>query len=44
MIALHGGMFGTYIKTTGLAGKAKLVIHDSKGKKEVIEFTVTIGE
>lgn len=44
LISLHGGMFGTYVKTTGTAGSAKLTVRDSRNHMEVIEFTVTLGE
>ena len=37
--ALQGGMFGTYVKSTGL-GEAKLVIQDTKGHSKTIEFTI----
>ena len=40
-ISLHGGMFGTYVKTTGNAGLAKLTVRDSLGNEKVIEFKIT---
>jgi hypothetical protein len=33
-------MFGTYVKTAGSSGLAKLKIYDNLGHKEEIEFVV----
>ena len=38
-IALQGGMFGTYVRSTG-EGKAKLIIKDTRGNKVKIHFQV----
>lgn len=42
VISLQGGMGGTYVKTTGEAGKATLTIEDTLGQTQIIEFNVTI--
>ena len=39
VLALQGGMFGTYVKSKGL-GEAKLIIKDTKGHSKTIEFTI----
>ncbi len=38
-ISLRGGMGGTYVKTTGKKGKAKLIISSDRTGKMEIEFT-----
>ena len=43
-IALQGGMSGTYVKTTGKSGLAKLFVRDTQGHEEVISFMVKQGE
>ena len=40
LITLNGGMGGTYVKTTGKTGKAKLTIKTADGDASVIEFKV----
>ncbi|MBO5610469.1 MAG: glycoside hydrolase family 2 protein [Eubacterium sp.] len=40
MISLQGGMGGTYVRTTGKTGKAKLTIKSQSGDTKVIEFKV----
>jgi len=40
IIALQGGMFGTYLKTTGNKGKAKLTVSADGAKDVTIEFDV----
>lgn len=42
-IALQGGMFGTYVKTTGI-GTAELRITDTRGNEKTIHFNVTRAE
>ncbi len=39
-IAFQGGMFGTYIRTTGVSGKAKLKVILNNGATAAIEFNV----
>ena len=41
-IALQGGMFGTYVKSTG-KGEASLRITDTRGNEKIIHFQVTGG-
>ncbi len=41
-VALSGGMGGTYIKTLGKAGKAKLKVKAPQAKTVDIEFTINI--
>lgn len=43
-IALQGGMFGTYVKTTGESGLAKLFVRDTLGHEEVIQFMIKQGD
>ena len=40
LITLNGGMGGTYVKTTGKTGKAKLTIKTAEGATDVIEFKI----
>ena len=40
VISLQGGMGGTYIKTTGKTGSAKLIITPQYGASKTIEFEV----
>ena len=40
VISLNGGMGGTYVKTTGKTGKAKLTITTADGESKVIEFKI----
>lgn len=42
-VALQGGMFGTYVKSTGINGDAKLIVRDTRGHEKMIEFCVTTG-
>ena len=42
-IALQGGMFGTYVKSTG-TGEAQLRITDARGNEKMIHFHVTRAE
>ena len=42
-IALQGGMFGTYVKSTGV-GEAMLRITDARGNEKTIHFHVTRAE
>jgi beta-galactosidase len=44
VVSLHGGMGGTYIKTTGKAGRGKLVIKCAQAKELVIEVNVRLEE
>ena len=39
VIGMSGGMGGTYVKTTGGKGQAKLTIETTDGVKETVEFT-----
>ncbi|MCR5214306.1 MAG: glycoside hydrolase family 2 protein [Eubacterium sp.] len=41
IISLQGGMGGTYIKTTGKAGEARLIVTDGAGVTSSIEFRIT---
>ena len=41
IVSLKGGMCGTYIKTTGKAGKAALIIKNAQAEDVRIEFEVT---
>ena len=41
-IALQGGMFGTYVKSTGI-GDAQLRVTDTRGNEKTIQFQVTGG-
>ena len=41
-ISLKGGMFGTYVKTTGEAGNARLTIESSQADKCIIDFSVEV--
>lgn len=40
IVSLFGGMGGTYIKTTGKTGKAKLTI--SNGQAEAVTVNITV--
>ncbi len=40
IISLKGGMGGTYVKTTGVEGTAKLYIQNAEGKQIEIEFSI----
>ena len=40
VIALQGGMSGTYIRTTGETGEGKLTVRTADGKEEIICFEV----
>lgn len=40
VVSLHGGMGGTYIKTTGESGAARLFIKSSQTEEVVVEFEV----
>jgi beta-galactosidase len=42
IVSLQGGMFGTYVKTTGEAGKGRLTITTATGEYKKIDFNVTI--
>ncbi len=42
IISLQGGMGGTYVRTTGKAGDAKLIITPQFGKSKEIRFNVTV--
>ena len=42
IVSLQGGMGGTYVKTTGKAGEAKLIITPSDGPSKTIEFKVEV--
>ena len=39
-VPLRGGMAGTYVKTTGEKGEAKLTLESARTGKQIIEFTV----
>jgi len=39
-VPLRGGMAGTYVKTTGEKGEAKLTIESARTGKQTVEFTV----
>ena len=41
IVSLKGGMCGTYVKTTGKAGKAALIIKNAQAEDVRIEFEVT---
>ncbi len=43
VVSLKGGQWGTYIKSTGTAGKGKLTVTDWKGESSVIEFNVEVA-
>ena len=40
IISLQGGMCGTYVKTNGKTGDAKLIITPQHGSSKTIEFTI----
>lgn len=40
VVGMSGGMGGTYVKTTGKKGQAKLIIETTDGVKKEIEFSV----
>ncbi|MBO4591298.1 MAG: glycoside hydrolase family 2 protein [Eubacterium sp.] len=42
IVSLQGGMGGTYIRTTGKVGEAKLIITPSVGPSKTIEFKVEV--
>lgn len=42
IVSLKGGQAGTYVRSTGVAGKASLLITDVNGKESEIVFTVKI--
>ena len=42
IVSLQGGMFGTYVKTTGEAGRGRLTITTATGEYKKIDFNVTI--
>ena len=42
MIALQGGMGGTYVKSAGISGKILLKIHSGQAETVCVEFTVNI--
>ena len=42
IISLQGGMGGTYVRTTGKAGDAKLIITPQFGDSKEVKFTVTV--
>ena len=42
IVSLNGGMAGTYVKSTGKEGKAKLTITDSTGNISELNFSVKI--
>ncbi len=41
IVSLQGGMGGTYIRTTGKAGDARLIVTSSTGEISSIEFKIT---
>ena len=41
VVSLHGGMGGTYLKTTGKSGAARLVIRNGQTNPVEIRFLVT---
>ena len=41
LISLQGGMGGTYIRTTGKTGDAKLIITPQQGSSRTINFKIT---
>ncbi len=43
-VSLKGGLAGTYVKTTGQAGKASLTITDWIGRTSTIEFQVEVKD
>lgn len=42
VVSLKGGQAGTYVRSTGVAGKASLLITDVDGKESEMTFTVKI--
>ena len=45
VISLSGGMGGTYVKSIGKAGKAKLTVSDNYGKvMGMTEFNIAIND
>ncbi len=44
VVSLQGGMFGTYVKSKGKTGKAKLKITDITGEVTVIDFDIREGK
>jgi beta-galactosidase len=40
ILSLQGGMGGTYVKTTGKTGEAKLIITPQYGDSTTINFTI----
>ena len=42
VVALQGGMGGTYVKTTGKKGKAKLTVTAQSGEQYEVDFSVSI--
>ena len=44
IISLSGGMGGTYIRTTGKSGDARLIITPAVGQSQTINFKVTVEE
>ncbi len=41
VISFQGGMTGTYVKTTGESGEAKLIIHSEQAKDIEIDFSIS---
>ena len=42
VVSLHGGMFGTFVKTTGKSGDAVLTIESEQAGKVEVAFTIEI--
>ena len=42
VVSLHGGMFGTFVKTTGKSGDAVLTIETEQAGKVEVAFTIEI--
>ena len=42
LISLQGGMGGTYVKTTGKSGEARLIITSSSGRSRTVYFNCTV--
>jgi beta-galactosidase len=40
IISLQGGMSGTYVRTTGKKGDAKLIITPQQGESKIVEFKI----
>ena len=44
LVSFKGGMTGIYVRTSGEAGAAKLVIENGQLGRQVVEFNVEIAD